>query len=200
MRSLKTSIICMIRNDSSCAVSANTKVNNETRPQPSVRDLRFDTLRGPLSRLHDDQPPADGDPRVDRPADRDFFRRRGLCVPFGPPRGLGLHPQIARARARRPPVGGPSAGQRSIYRWHVALFIGAFVCVQVDRAACSASARPTCRGSSSSIPSRRSGSGLALLYQPGLLDLLPMYCAFVAAAPARHPGAWRRAGAGWSWR
>ena len=72
---------------------------------------------------------------------------------------------------------------RTIYLWHVASFIGAFLCVQLAEHAfgfCS----PNVPRLFFQHPVASLGLGLTLLYQPGLLDLLPMYCVFVAVLPA----------------
>lgn len=70
----------------------------------------------------------------------------------------------------------------TIYRWHIASFIGAFVSVQIiERATgfCSTNVPRLFF----QHPGQALGLGLTLLYQPGLLDLLPMYCVFVAVLP-----------------
>jgi len=72
---------------------------------------------------------------------------------------------------------------KSIYRWHIASFIGAFVCVQLTEYFCGYCS-PAAPRLFFQHPIEALGLGLTLLYQPGLLDLLPMYCVFVALLPA----------------
>jgi hypothetical protein len=72
---------------------------------------------------------------------------------------------------------------RTIYLWHLASFLCAFACVQLTEhffAFC-ATAAPKLFFQH---PLMSLGLGATLLYQPGLLDLLPMYCAFVLLMPA----------------
>ena len=70
----------------------------------------------------------------------------------------------------------------SIYKWHIASFLGAFVCVQLTE-----HISGFCATSAPRLffehPLAALGLGASLLYQPGLLDLLPMYCAFVLLMP-----------------
>jgi hypothetical protein len=71
----------------------------------------------------------------------------------------------------------------SIYRWQIGSFVAALVCVQVIAMAigyCS----PAVPKLFFEHPMEALGLGLTLLYQPGLLDLLPMYCGFVLLLPA----------------
>jgi hypothetical protein len=71
---------------------------------------------------------------------------------------------------------------QSIYRWHVGALLAAFVCVQVTERLlgyCS----PTVPKLFFAHPLLSVGLGVSLLYQPGLLDLLPMYCGFVLLLP-----------------
>ncbi len=70
----------------------------------------------------------------------------------------------------------------TIYKWHVGGFLAAFVCVQLTERLsgfCSTSAPRLFF----QHPLLALGMGSTLLYQPGLLDLLPMYCAFVLLMP-----------------
>lgn len=71
---------------------------------------------------------------------------------------------------------------KSIYGWHIAAFVTCLVCVQVIS--------HFHQYSSSAVPRLflenpflALGLGVTLLHQPGLLDLLPMYCAFVLLLP-----------------
>ncbi len=71
---------------------------------------------------------------------------------------------------------------KSIYAWHIASFIATFVCVQLT-----GHLLGFCSTTSPRLffehPLTSLCLGLSLLYQPGLLDLLPMYCAFVLLLP-----------------
>jgi hypothetical protein len=91
---------------------------------------------------------------------------------------------------RRLRAGGPGglwsavlARTKTIYAWHIASFVGALACVILTEWAfgyCS----PTAPRLFFEHPLASLGLGAALLYQPGLLDLLPMYCVFVLLLPA----------------
>ena len=71
---------------------------------------------------------------------------------------------------------------KSIYGWHVASFIGCLIIVLATEHVLG-----FCAQSSPQLfysdPWLALGLGLALLHQPGLLDLLPMYCVFVMLLP-----------------
>jgi hypothetical protein len=71
---------------------------------------------------------------------------------------------------------------KSIYRWQVAAFLASFILVQLTERVlgfCSPNVPKLFFGH----PLEAVGLGLSLLYQPGLLDLLPMYCGFVLLLP-----------------
>jgi hypothetical protein len=71
---------------------------------------------------------------------------------------------------------------KSIYWWHVGGLLAAFTCVQLTEHVlgfCS----PAMPRLFFEHPLESLGLGVSLLYQPGLLDLLPMYCAFVMLLP-----------------
>jgi hypothetical protein len=72
---------------------------------------------------------------------------------------------------------------RRIYAWHAAAFLAAFACVKLTEYACGCCSMDVPR-LFFERPAAALGLGLTLLYQPGLLDLLPMYCAFVILLPA----------------
>jgi hypothetical protein len=86
-------------------------------------------------------------------------------------------------------AGGPAAllaasvkRAKSIYAWHIAAFVTCLVCVQVIS--------HVHQYSSAAVPRLFLENpllalflGVTLLHQPGLLDLLPMYCAFVLLLP-----------------
>jgi hypothetical protein len=71
---------------------------------------------------------------------------------------------------------------KSIYRWHMASLLGAFVIVQATEHFLGYCA-PTAPRLFFEHPLLSLGLGASLLYQPGLLDLLPMYCGFVLLLP-----------------
>jgi hypothetical protein len=71
---------------------------------------------------------------------------------------------------------------QSIYRWHVGALLAAFVIVQATEHVLGYCA-PTVPRLFFEHPLLSLGLGVSLLYQPGLLDLLPMYCGFVLALP-----------------
>jgi hypothetical protein len=71
---------------------------------------------------------------------------------------------------------------QSIYRWHLGALLGAFVVVQATEHILGYCA-PTAPRLFFEHPLLSLGLGASLLYQPGLLDLLPMYCGFVLLLP-----------------
>jgi hypothetical protein len=71
---------------------------------------------------------------------------------------------------------------QSIYRWHVGALLAAFVIVQATEHILGYCA-PTAPRLFFEHPILSLGLGVSLLYQPGLLDLLPMYCGFVLLLP-----------------
>jgi hypothetical protein len=87
-----------------------------------------------------------------------------------------------RERGRQGLVSAVLLRARTIYKWHLASFVGAFICVQVTEQVC-AFCSPNVPRLFFQHPLEALGLGAALLYQPGLLDLLPMYCVFVALLP-----------------
>src|ERR1019366_9614982 len=100
----------------------------------------------------------------------------------------GLMAGWVYTRKRR--AGGPGAlwsaavgRARLIYAWHAAAFAAAFLCVKATEYACGFCSMDVPR-LFFEHPAAALGLGLTLLYQPGLLDLLPMYCGFVILLPA----------------
>jgi len=71
---------------------------------------------------------------------------------------------------------------KTIYAWHIASFLGCLVVVQATEKVLG-----FCSQNSPQLfysnPFLALGLGLTLLHQPGLLDLLPMYCVFVMLLP-----------------
>ncbi|HMD59951.1 MAG TPA: OpgC domain-containing protein [Opitutaceae bacterium] len=72
---------------------------------------------------------------------------------------------------------------KKIYAWHAASFAGALACVLLTEFACGYCS-PNAPRLFFEHPVAALGLGASLLYQPGLLDLLPMYCVFVLLLPA----------------
>lgn len=148
---------------------------------PGIRDLRFDTLRGLfLVCMTINHLPTEIRAVTDQSlgifsAAEGFVFLSGLIAGWvytrkyrtQGPAGLSL---AATERAK------------SIYRWHIGAFMAAFVgvrAVEIYLGYCS----PAVPKLFFSHPAEALGLGLSLLYQPGLLDLLPMYCAFVLLLP-----------------
>jgi hypothetical protein len=71
---------------------------------------------------------------------------------------------------------------KSIYGWHIASFIAALVCVNLTERL-TGTTSPTVPLLFHEHPLLAMGLGIVLLHQPGLLDLLPMYCIFVLLLP-----------------
>jgi hypothetical protein len=71
---------------------------------------------------------------------------------------------------------------KSIYHWQLGSLLGAFVVVQLTEHILGFCA-PTVPRLFFQHPVLSLGLGASLLYQPGLLDLLPMYCGFVLLLP-----------------
>ena len=73
---------------------------------------------------------------------------------------------------------------KTIYAWHIASFVGAFVVRAVLTEYACGYCSPAAPRLFFEHPLAALGLGASLLYQPGLLDLLPMYCVFVLLLPA----------------
>ena len=155
------------------------KSNHELRT--GSRDLRFDTLRGLfLILMTVNHLPTEIRAVTDQPlglftAAEGFVFLSGLLAGWVYTRryrSLGAQGlwQAATDRAK------------SIYRWQVAALLGSFILVQLTEhmfGFCS----PNVPKLFFEHPLEALGLGLSLLYQPGLLDLLPMYCGFVLLLP-----------------
>jgi hypothetical protein len=157
-------------------------VNSKIEVQTGARDLRLDTLRGlflvvmTVNHL---------------PTELRFFTDQSLGV-FSAAEGFvflsGLIAGMVYTRKFRTLGAGglwsaASDRAKSIYRWHVGSVLAAFVCVQLTERIvgyCS----PSVPRLFFEHPLLALGLGTSLLYQPGLLDLLPMYCGFVLLLPA----------------
>jgi hypothetical protein len=148
---------------------------------PSQRDLRFDTLRGlflvcmTINHL---------------PTELRWFTDQSLGL-FSAAEGFvflsGLlagwvYTRKFRSGGKAGLLAAATGRAGSIYRWHLFALFGAFLCVQLSELAlgyCS----PAVPRLFFEHPLEALGLGVALLYQPGLLDLLPMYCGFVLLLP-----------------
>jgi hypothetical protein len=146
------------------------------------RDLRFDTLRGLfLICMTVNHLPTE----IRRVTDQSlglFTAAEGFVFLSGLLAGWVY---TRKLRSGGPPALWSAAMGRAktIYAWHAGSFLAALACVLVTEHAmgyCS----PNVPRLFFENPGAAVGLGLALLYQPGLLDLLPMYCVFVLLLPA----------------
>jgi hypothetical protein len=154
----------------------------ESHLQTNKRDLRFDTLRGLflvcmiVNHL---------------PTELRFFTDQSLGT-FSAAEGFVFLSGLLAGwvYTRRYRTGGPkglltaSLGRaKTIYLWHVAALTAALVSVNITERIVGYSS-PTVPLLFHEHPLEAMGLGLLLLHQPGLLDLLPMYCIFVLLLPA----------------
>jgi hypothetical protein len=157
------------------------QVNDGTPPKPSARDLRFDTLRGLfLVCMTINHLPTE----IRRVTDQSlgvFTAAEGFVFLSGLLAGW-VYTRKLRERGPRGLWSAVIARAKTIYAWHIASFVGAFVSVQIIE-----HATAFCSTNVPRLfiqhPVEALGLGLTLLFQPGLLDLLPMYCVFVAMLP-----------------
>jgi hypothetical protein len=158
-----------------------TQVNTGTIPKPSSRDLRFDTLRGLfLVCMTINHLPT----TIRKVTDQSlgvFTAAEGFVFLSGLLAGW-VYTRKLREGGARGLWKAVSLRATTIYRWHIVSFVGAFLSVQVIE-----HATGFCSTNVPRLffqhPAEALGLGLTLLYQPGLLDLLPMYCVFVAFLP-----------------
>jgi hypothetical protein len=156
----------------------------EAKPETihAARDLRFDTLRGLfLVCMTVNHLPTELRGVTDQSLGV-FTAAEGFVFLSGLMAGW--------VYTRKLRSGGPGAlwsaaigRARLIYAWHAAAFVGAFICVKATEYACGFCSMDVPR-LFFERPAAALGLGLSLLYQPGLLDLLPMYCVFVILLPA----------------
>jgi hypothetical protein len=156
-------------------------VNSKLEVLPSARDLRFDTLRGFfLVCMTINHLPTEIREVTDQPVGI-FSAAEGFVFLSGLISGWVYTRKFREFGA----AGLRSASvnrAKSIYRWHVGSLVAAFVCVQLTERIlgfCS----PTVPRLFFEHPLESLGLGVSLLYQPGLLDLLPMYCVFIMLLP-----------------
>ncbi len=158
-----------------------TALNSHSEAKSAGRDLRFDTLRGLfLVLMTINHLPTEMREITDQPLGL-FTAAEGFVFLSGLLAGW-----VYTRRYRS--VGSEGLWQatadraKSIYRWHVAALLASFILVQATEhflGYCS----PAVPKLFFEHPLEALGLGLSLLYQPGLLDLLPMYCGFVLLLP-----------------
>lgn len=148
---------------------------------PGIRDLRFDTLRGLfLVCMTINHLPTEMRAFTDQSLGI-FSAAEGFVFLSGLIAGW-VYTRKYRALGAPGLMAASAARAKSIYRWHVGSFLAAFVCVRATElylGYCS----PAVPRLFFEHPLESIGLGVSLLYQPGLLDLLPMYCAFVLMLP-----------------
>jgi hypothetical protein len=148
---------------------------------PSARDLRFDTLRGLfLVCMTINHLPTEMRVFTDQSLGI-FSAAEGFVFLSGLIAGW-VYTRKYRALGAGGLMAASTGRAKSIYRWHIGSFLAAFVCVRVAEI-CLGYCSPAVPRLFFEHPLEALGLGLSLLYQPGLLDLLPMYCAFVLLLP-----------------
>jgi hypothetical protein len=156
-------------------------VNSKLEAAPGDRDLRFDTLRGLfLVCMTINHLPTEMRRLTDQSLGI-FSAAEGFVFLSGLLAGW-VYTRRFRSVGRRGLWHATSSRAGSIYRWHVGAFLACFVIAQATEhilGFCS----PTTPLLFFQRPALSVGLGTVLLYQPGLLDLLPMYCAFVILLP-----------------
>jgi hypothetical protein len=146
-----------------------------------ARDLRFDTLRGLfLICMTVNHLPTEIRKVTDQSLGL-FTAAEGFVFLSGLLAGW-VYTRRLRERGSRGLWSAALGRAKAIYTWHIVSFLGALACVLAAEhiwGYCS----PTAPRLFFESPTAAVGLGLALLYQPGLLDLLPMYCVFVLLLP-----------------
>jgi hypothetical protein len=152
-------------------------MNSKLEVLPKARDLRLDSLRGlflvfmTINHLPTEIRFVTDQPLGPFTAAEGFVFLSGLLAGMVYTRRLreGGRPKLLAACRTR---------ANTIYGWHIASFLCAFVVIQGLEwifGFCSETSPQLFYAH----PFLALGLGLTLLHQPGLLDLLPMYCAFV---------------------
>jgi hypothetical protein len=156
-------------------------VKSKPEVPKGARDLRFDTLRGLLLVcMTINHLPTELRTYTDQSLGL-FSAAEGFVFLSGLIAGW-VYTRKLRERGREGLRSASMGRAKSIYAWHIAAFLTAFICVQLTGhflGFCSTTAPRLFF----EHPLESLGLGLSLLYQPGLLDLLPMYCAFVLLLP-----------------
>ncbi len=156
-------------------------MNSKLEVLPSARDLRFDTLRGLfLVLMTINHLPTEMRVFTDQSLGI-FSAAEGFVFLSGLIAGW-VYTRKFRDTGREGLWDASANRAKSIYRWHVGSLFAAFLCVQITEHVlgyCS----PAVPKLFFEHPIEALGLGVSLLYQPGLLDLLPMYCVFVMLLP-----------------
>ncbi len=148
---------------------------------PTARDLRFDTLRGLfLIFMTINHLPTELRRFTDQSVGL-FSAAEGFVFLSGLMAGW-IYTRKLWAKGPRGLLSAALGRARCIYLWHIASFMGAFACVWLTEYRCGFCSLNVPRLFFEN-PIQALGLGLSLLYQPGLLDLLPMYCVFVLLLP-----------------
>jgi hypothetical protein len=156
-------------------------VNSKLEVHPSARDLRFDTMRGLfLVLMTVNHLPTEMRAFTDQTLGI-FSAAEGFVFLSGLIAGW-VYTRKYRELGREGLWNASANRAKSIYQWHVGSLLAAFLCVQLSERLlgyCSPAVPKLFFGH----PLEALGLGISLLYQPGLLDLLPMYCVFVIMLP-----------------
>jgi hypothetical protein len=156
-------------------------VNSKLEVHPSGRDLRFDTLRGLfLVLMTINHLPTELRAFTDQSLGI-FSAAEGFVFLSGLIAGW-VYTRKFRELGRDGLWDASANRARSIYKWHIGALLAAFLCVQLTEhllGFCS----PAVPRLFFEHPLEALSLGITLLYQPGLLDLLPMYCVFVMLLP-----------------
>jgi hypothetical protein len=156
-------------------------VKSKIEVLPNSRDLRFDTLRGLfLVCMTINHLPTELRSLTDQSLGL-FSAAEGFVFLSGLLAGW-VYTRKYRAHGREGLASAATKRAQSIYQWHIGALLAAFVCVQATEHILGYCA-PTVPRLFFEHPLEALGLGVSLLYQPGLLDLLPMYCAFVLLLP-----------------
>jgi hypothetical protein len=148
---------------------------------PTSRDLRFDTLRGLfLVCMVINHLPTEIRTFTDQSIGI-FSAAEGFVFLSGLLAGW-VYTRKYRTKGNEGLWAASTGRASSIYRWHVGSLLLAFVAVQATEHFLGYCA-PTVPRLFFEHPLESLGLGATLLYQPGLLDLLPMYCGFVLLLP-----------------
>jgi hypothetical protein len=156
-------------------------VNSKLEVHPSARDLRFDTLRGLFLVFMTINHLPTGIREFTDQSLGIFSAAEGFVFLSGLIAGW-VYTRKFRELGREGLWNASVSRAQSIYRWHIGSLLGAFFCVQLTEhilGYCS----PAVPKLFFQHPLEALGLGASFLYQPGLLDLLPMYCVFVMALP-----------------
>lgn len=140
------------------------------------RDTRFDSLRGLLLLcMAVNHVPSDWHVLTDRALGL-FSAAEGFVFLSGLLSGI-IYTRQLRTRGERAFRAAAKARAWRIYAWHLASFLAVFAAVQMGERWFGL-VSPNSPRLFHDHPVWALGLGAVMLYQPGLLDILPMYCAF----------------------